>query len=294
MKRPLIMALLLFVLDSTWLPLPVFGNDLEKTERLPADPGLAAPKPILVDARLWWISAIHGNISAGENPISAVPGETIDLRDDRGMRREDLFRELTMSYALSPLSRIGLYLAEGKVLGETILKKTFSFSDNQMNAGEQLDTIVSTIVSELRYDHVLFHEHTATLGGGAGIGYYGFTYGFLAGNGQDRRLEDVRALAPSVRIEGRMRLTRPLSLGGAFGAGFPGLEMPGYGLGNVRFFNVRAAFAWHASEHVSAELGFNWLQVRARFTGKEIDNNYGDNRINLRVSGPSFGVTAWF
>jgi len=293
MRYLLLMALLLFVLDSLWRPHSSFGREVEQSKTLENSPDPGTAERFRIDARLWWISRVRGNVSAGEHPTMIVPGDVLDLRDDMGIRRGTL-RELNLTYSAGPFSRISLHGIEGKFSGTTTLTKTTEYTNKVFTAGERWDTAVSVLMGELGYDHALVSRPSATLWAGMGIGYYGFTFGFLAGNGRNRTLEDVRAAAPSVHVTGAAVLSERLSLRGEVRHAFPGTEKPGEGMGQVRYLGAQAAMLWQASPRVHAEAGLNWFQVRARYAGREVDNNYGDNRINMRVNGPSLGVTLRF
>ena len=293
MRCLLLLAPLLFVLDSLWYPQPVFGTDEEQTQILGVSPAPGTTERFRVDARLWWISRVRGNVSAGEHPTMIVPGDVLDLRDDMGIRRGTL-RELNLSYSTGRFSRISLHGIEGKFPGNTTLTKTIVYTNKRLNAGEHWDTTVNVLMGELGYDHALHNRPRVSVWGGMGIGYYGFTYGFLAGNGRNRILEDVRAVAPSAHADAAVALAEAFSLRGDVRYAFPILEKPGEGQGTLRYLSAQAAILWQASPRVNAEAGLNWFQVRARYAGREVDNNYGDNRINMRVNGPSFGVTLRF
>lgn len=293
MKRLLMMALLLLVLVSIWFPHFAFGIDEEQAKALRVSPAPGAAEVFRIDARLWWLSEVRGNISAGENHTMIVPGDVLDLRDDMGIRRGTL-QELNLTYHSGQLSRISLHFIEGKFPGVTTLTKTVVYNQEHFNAAEHWDTTVNVLIGELGYDHALFNRPFVTMWGGMGIGYYGFTSGFLIGNGRDRDLEDVRTMAPSVHVDAAVGLAETLSLRGEVRYAFLGLENLAEGLGKLQFLSARAALLWHALPQVNVEAGLNWLQVRARYAGIEVDDNYGDNRINMRATGPSLGVTVMF
>jgi len=205
-----------------------------------------------------------GNIRAGEHPTMIVPGDVLDLRDDMGIRRGTL-RELNLTFLAGPFSRISLHGIEGELPGWTTLKKqSIIINKERFNADEQWDTSVYVLIGELGYDHALLNRPFVTVWGGMGIGYYGFTYGFLTGNGRDRDLEDIRTMTPSVHVDAVVGLAETLSLRGEVRYAFPGLEKLGDGLGKLRFLSAQAALLWHALPQVNVEAGLNWFQVRAR------------------------------
>lgn len=293
MQRLFIIVPLLFVIDSLWCLSPAFGIDAEQAATLRVSPAPGAVEPFRFDVRLWWLSRVRGNVSAGEHPTQIVPGDVLDLRNDMGIRRGTLW-ETTLAYNAGFFDRISLHGIQGKFTGGKTLTKTIDFTMKRFHADETWDTAVTVLMGELEYDHALLNRPSVTIWGGMGIGYYGFTYGFLAGNGVDRSLEDVRAVAPSLHAEASAGLAETLSFRIEGRYAFPGLEKLRDGLGMLHFLSAQAALLWQVSPRVNAEAGLNWFQARARYAGKEVDNNYGDNRINMRVNGPSLGVTLRF